>query len=263
MAKRYIDTKLWDKAWFRRLNPTEKSVWLYMITRCDHAGILDFDYDAFNFYIGGGYNEEFYLELFKQFADRIYLYEDNTKIWVKTFINFQYGGIETLNPNVRPQKAVIDRLVNQGFLDVDMIQPKETRKTSLENGMSLIKENTEKFKKEFDSSVDVEYEITKMTDWLKSSGKTYKDYEAFARNWFRNSKAYNTGSKKNSKYKPADFKKETGGHNMGYCYECGERHFYNDYQIYGDSTCCKSRILPKRRKEHQEKVDKELKQRGL
>ena len=42
----------------------------------------------------------------------------------------------------------IDRLVNQGFLDIDMIQPKETRKTSLENGMSLIKENTEKFKKE-------------------------------------------------------------------------------------------------------------------
>ena len=113
MAKRYIDTKLWDKAWFRRLNPTEKSVWLYMITRCDHAGILDFDYDAFNFYIGGGYNEEFYLELFKQFDDRIYLYEDNTKIWVKTFINFQYGGIETLNPNVRPQKAVIDRQKKQ------------------------------------------------------------------------------------------------------------------------------------------------------
>ena len=46
MAKRYIDTKLWDKTWFRRLEVWQKSVWLYLITRCDHAGIIDFDSDS-------------------------------------------------------------------------------------------------------------------------------------------------------------------------------------------------------------------------
>ena len=35
------------------------------------------------------------------------------------------------------------------------------------------------------STSSVKYEVEKMTDWLKSSGKTYKDYKAFARGWLR------------------------------------------------------------------------------
>ena len=117
MAKRYIETSIWQKAWFRKLDVETKALWLYLITKCDHAGIIDFDPDSFNFHLKIDQCHVLYLELFKSFEDRIVLYENNTKIWVKTFINYQYGGIDTLNPNVRPQKAVIDRLINQGLLD--------------------------------------------------------------------------------------------------------------------------------------------------
>ena len=260
MAKRYIDTKIWDKAWFRRLKVEVKGVWLYLITKCDHAGILDFDYDSFNFHLCVDHSEEMYLEIFKQFEGRVLLYEDQAKIWVKTFIDYQYGGLSTLNPNVRPQKAVIDRLTNQGLLDPNtMIYSQSTEtpnKNKLDKAQQVLEDYKPKLKKDFNDIVDVEEEVEKMIDWLKQSGKSYKDYEAFARNWCRNSKGTFKNKKGNGKYKLADFKKETGGFNIGYCIGCGEYQFYNDYEIWGDSRCCKKRILPKRQTEHQN-------QRGL
>ena len=33
--------------------------------------------------------------------------------------------------------------------------------------------------------LNLDHEVTAMRDWLKASGKTYKDYDAFARNWLR------------------------------------------------------------------------------
>lgn len=36
--------------------------------------------------------------------------------------------------------------------------------------------------------VDLDEQVRTMGDWLKATGKTYKDYDAFARNWLRRSK---------------------------------------------------------------------------
>ena len=52
MAKRFIDTKIWDKQWFRKLTARKKLLWLYIITKCDHAGIWDADFEAASFFIG-------------------------------------------------------------------------------------------------------------------------------------------------------------------------------------------------------------------
>lgn len=42
--------------------------------------------------------------------------------------------------------------------------------------------------------VDVDTEVDKMMDWLASTGKTKKDYVAFARNWLRKARVETTGS---------------------------------------------------------------------
>ena len=57
MAKRFIDTKIWDKAWFRKLDTNSKLIWIYILTKCDHAGILDADWEAMNFFIGTNIND--------------------------------------------------------------------------------------------------------------------------------------------------------------------------------------------------------------
>ena len=52
MAKRFIDTKIWDKSWFRNLKSRQKLLWFYLMTKCEHAGILDADFVAASFFIG-------------------------------------------------------------------------------------------------------------------------------------------------------------------------------------------------------------------
>ncbi len=41
MGKRFIDTGLFDDSWFMDLSKDCKIMWLYLITKCDHAGIID------------------------------------------------------------------------------------------------------------------------------------------------------------------------------------------------------------------------------
>ena len=41
MAKRFIDTGLFDDPWFMDLSIEAKILWIYMITRCNHAGIIE------------------------------------------------------------------------------------------------------------------------------------------------------------------------------------------------------------------------------
>ena len=46
----------------------------------------------------------------------------------------------------------------------------------------------------------------------------------------------------------AEFKKDgTGRFFVGYCSKCRASDFYNDYELKGDSRCCKADILPKRK----------------
>ena len=262
MAKRYIDTNLWGKKWFREMDPLPKTVWFYLITKCDHAGILDFDVPSMNFHINdGSWLKEDFLTLFKQLGERVVVFEDEKKIWVKNFIDFQYNGLENLNPNVRPQKAVIDRLVSQGlldksemtFTDVSSFTSTDTRKPQ-----EIIEGYKKELVEKFGDRVEVDFEIEKMVDWLKTTGKRKKDYEAFARNWCRSAIGNANPAKKSTRLSLADFKKETGGFNIGYCFKCGEHTFYNDREIWGDSKCCHSRILPKRRETHQKEVDKKI-----
>jgi hypothetical protein len=40
MAKRFIDTGLFDDDWFMNLSKDAKILWIYFLTKCDHAGML-------------------------------------------------------------------------------------------------------------------------------------------------------------------------------------------------------------------------------
>tara|TARA_A100001037_G_scaffold41025_1_gene32143 strand:+ start:147 stop:581 length:435 start_codon:yes stop_codon:yes gene_type:complete len=47
-----------------------------------------------------------------------------------------------------------------------------------------IKNNIGEWREKF-PSVDIEFELAKMLDWLKANNKRKKDYKAFFRNWLR------------------------------------------------------------------------------
>lgn len=243
MAKRYIESKIWHKEWFRSLSPDKKCIWIYLITQCDHAGIIDFSVPSFNFHINS-VRQKTYNDLYSDlqvFGDRLVIYEDGTKIWVKTFIDFQYGGLEKLQMNVRPQKAVIERLHQQGLIDKNSFQYTEKAETTHIKPEEVLSSYQTELEKDFPDK-NVKLEIQTMVDWLKANGKTKKNYRAFARNWLRSS--FNN-TPKSTKYKLSDFKTTVDGRSyIGRCVSCEETLFYSKTGIFEDSRCCKAEIKP-------------------
>ena len=53
-----------------------------------------------------------------------------------------------------------------------------------DNQISDIKNNLDEWSQKF-PSVDIEFELLKMLDWLQANQKRKKDYKAFFRNWLR------------------------------------------------------------------------------
>ena len=108
MAKRFTDTDKWKKAWFRQLSPKLKCVWSYITDNCDHAGIWPIDIDLMSFQIGEKISMD---ELVKHFGARI-LTHDKTKLFLPTFIEFQYG---ELHEESKPHQSVIKNLRKEGL----------------------------------------------------------------------------------------------------------------------------------------------------
>lgn len=104
MAKRFTDSNKWDHAWFRKLSPEMKCVWIFLCDKCDHAGIWIVDFESLNFHVGTKEVDEFLI--FQQFGDKIEKL-DSDKYLIRSFIQFQYG---TLNPQNRVHQSVLSRL---------------------------------------------------------------------------------------------------------------------------------------------------------
>ena len=116
MAKRYVDTEMWKKKWFRKLSPKMKNAWLYLITMCNHAGLYEVDIDLMSVFIGEKITED---EVFRSgLATQVEILDDD-KWYLPKFIKFQYNvsSPNELNPNNRVHKSVIEILNTHGLLD--------------------------------------------------------------------------------------------------------------------------------------------------
>jgi hypothetical protein len=111
MAKRMTATEKWDDPWFQELDPKYKIFWMFILDKCDHAGIWQVNIKAANFFIGATYNESEILEAFK---NRIVPINGGDRWFVKKFIEFQYG---ELNPANRAHLSVIQILKKYSLID--------------------------------------------------------------------------------------------------------------------------------------------------
>ena len=70
---------------------------------------------------------------------------------------------------------------------LDEVAPVSKRKLpSKKEQVDQIKSEIEVWSQKF-PSIDIEFELAKMLDWLKATNKRKKDYRAFFRNWLRKS----------------------------------------------------------------------------
>ena len=114
MAKRYFDTDIWKKKWFRSLSPKYKSSWWYIISQCDHAGFFEPDIDIMSIFVGEELDET---ELMEIFSSRIE-YLENGKWFIPKFIKFQYkvSHPDELNLSNRVHKSVYERIKKYSHL---------------------------------------------------------------------------------------------------------------------------------------------------
>ena len=92
MAKRFTDIGKWDDLWFTELSSEHKLFWIYILDKCDMAGVWKVNFRMAEFCLGFKIHPDSFL---KAAIDRIEVHKD--KWLIKKFINFQYGELTETN----------------------------------------------------------------------------------------------------------------------------------------------------------------------
>ena len=178
MAKRFTDSRKWDDPWFRRLPSEYKIVWIYLLDKCDHAGVYQVDIDSISFHIGKPYTEQ---AIIKAFNSKIQVVRPD-KCFIPNFIKFQYGELEEVN---RVHQSVINILKPlgaykglkrgiQGCKDKDKDKDKDKNKDK-----DFIKELSDNSSY---AHIDNKKELGKMDAWLSAHPGRQKT-KKFVINW--------------------------------------------------------------------------------
>jgi len=85
MAKRFIDTEIFDDPWFMDLSKDGKLLWIYLLTKCNHAGMLDLNFKLCTMQTGIVDVQKVKKELGKRLVT---VHEQ--LIFIPKFIEFQY-----------------------------------------------------------------------------------------------------------------------------------------------------------------------------
>lgn len=112
MVKRFIDTGLFDDPWFMNLSKDGKIAWLFIITKCDHAGIIQINEKLFK--VMTGINS--FPKVLKELGNRLVTLRDNY-YFVPKFITYQYPGFP--KSKVNAQAGAIKRLSEFGIFDIE------------------------------------------------------------------------------------------------------------------------------------------------
>lgn len=116
MAKRLTDVNKWDDPWFVDLKHEYRFLWLYILDKCNHAGIWKVNKRMAEFVIGAEVDFEGFLKASK---NRVKVYQDGEKWFIRKFLDFQYGQLLETN---RVHVSVLSELKKEGLYK-DYISP--------------------------------------------------------------------------------------------------------------------------------------------
>jgi len=110
MAKRFIDTELFNDSWFMNLTPHSKLFFIYLITNCDNAGIIDLNIRLAQFQTGIEQLYNSFETVKKEFGEKRFVHLQENYYFLPNFIRFQYPN--GLVSGVKAQQSVILKLQN-------------------------------------------------------------------------------------------------------------------------------------------------------
>lgn len=113
MSKRFTDTDIWKKPWFRALRPQEKIAWKYITDQCDNVGVWEADTELADFMIG----EPIDWQGFRERCNGNIEILPNGKWWLVDFVDFQYGNLRG-DVNDKARQSYVRLLDKHGLLGV-------------------------------------------------------------------------------------------------------------------------------------------------
>ena len=259
MAKRFIDTKIWDKAWFRKLTTKNKLLWIYILTKCDHAGIWDADWEAAEFFIGEAVTFDDLPEIIQNKMSYI---QGEDQYYVPSFIEFQYG---VLKENSKPHLSVIKRLDEKGLLkgidtlknknitlkekekeqykdkvkDKDKKKDKEKREQVFKNQSLKIGKDINAGENQVDSFIDYWTESNENGRKMRFEMQKTFDIKRRLSKWLKNDREWNI---KKAPLQTIESKFEKVKSNLyfkAWCSKCGKKEMpSNKFDLQKGSSCC-------------------------
>lgn len=195
MSKRFIDTDIFDDDWFMELPKDAKLLWLYFITKCNHAGMLKLNEKLCRVQTDIKDLQGTIIQL----SNRIVTVSEQL-YFIPKFIEFQYPGFP--NSKAKSQQSAIEILKKYGLLDEDNLTVKELLPNSYNNNNNngndnnkdkqqkikvadfvfLLPEENEKLVKEHgQKNTNILIEI--LNNYKGSTGKRYKSDYMTILNW--------------------------------------------------------------------------------
>lgn len=125
MAKRFLDTGFLDQLWIRKLAPDKKIFLIYLMLKCDNAGIIELDFDDASFWIGKKIEN-------LDFLPKGYLIPINGsgKYFMPKFIEWQYPDLSSSKHIIVQARQLLDKygLIDSEFrLKLDNIYVNVTK----------------------------------------------------------------------------------------------------------------------------------------
>jgi len=152
MAKRFIDTELFEDEWFMDLSKEAKLLWIYCLTKCNHAGILALNKKLCEFQTG---IED--LETVKQELGNRLITLKEPYIFIPKFLYYQYPKFP--NSNVKAQQSALKILEEFDLIDKGSLTLKQGLGNYYEYGYGY---GNEKGDCKGENSND-----QKISDWIK------------------------------------------------------------------------------------------------
>ena len=110
MSKRFIDTGIFDDEWFMDLSKDAKLLWMYFITKCDHAGMIKVNNKLCRIQTDIKDLPNTYEEL----GNRIVTVSEGL-FFIPKYLEFQYPGFP--NSKVRAQISAVEILKKYNLFD--------------------------------------------------------------------------------------------------------------------------------------------------
>ena len=110
MSKRFIDSGIFDDDWFMDLTKDAKLLWVYFITKCDHAGILKLNVKLCKVQTGITDIQS----VIEQLGNRLVSVSEHL-YFIPKYIEYQYPGFP--NSRVRQQQSAVEILTKHGLFN--------------------------------------------------------------------------------------------------------------------------------------------------